>query len=207
MEKGVRESGNYREQLYYIYGLDQMKSLGDLSRLYFQEFELSGKASKMVDLRLGYDGLDEGGNQYKNNGVNDWTIPAAAGTLTGGMPLLKEVNLSNVIFKNNNITFDFSSCEKLENFRNTGSNITQVTFADGVALNTLYLKSATTTLKLVEARLLNNLITTYNNSINTINVKAVDISLILSSITFSLFHNLNIAFNILLIIFKILFIS
>lgn len=161
LEKGVRESGNYREQLYYIYGLDQMKSLGDLSRLYFQEFELSGKASKMVDLRLGYDGLDEGGNQYKNNGVNDWTIPAAAGTLTGGMPLLKEVNLSNVIFKNNNITFDFSSCEKLENFRNTGSNITQVTFADGVALNTLYLTSATTTLKLVEARLLNNLITTY----------------------------------------------
>lgn len=161
LEKGVRESGNYREQLYYIYGLDQMKSLGDLSRLYFQEFELSGKASKMTDLRLGYDGVDEEGSQYKNSGVNDWTIPAAAGTLTGGMPLLREVNLSNVIFKNSNITFDFSSCEKLENFRNTGSNITQVTFADGVSLNTLYLTSATTTLKLVEARLLNDLITEY----------------------------------------------
>lgn len=162
LEKGVRESGNYREQLYYVYGLDQMKSLGDLSRLYFQEFELSGKANKMTDLLLGYDGVDEEGNQYKNNGVNDWTIPAAAGTLTGGMPLLKEVNLSNITFRNNNITFDFSSCEKLENFRNTGSNITQVTFADGVSLNTLYLSRSTTSFKLTEARLLTNLITKYS---------------------------------------------
>ena len=159
LEKGVRESGNYREQLYYIYGLDQMKSLGDLSRLYFQEFELSGKASKMVDLLLGYDGTDEEGSQYKNSGVNDWTIPAAAGTITGGMPLLREVNLSNIIFRNQTPTFDFSSCEKLENFRDIGSNITQVTFADGVALNTLYLSDSTVNLKLVEARLLTDLIT------------------------------------------------
>lgn len=159
LEKGVRESGNYREQLYYIYGLDQMKSLGDLSRLYFQEFELSGKASKMVDLLLGYDGTDEEGSQYKNNGVNDWTIPAAAGTITGGMPLLREVNLSNITFKNQTPTFDFSSCEKLENFRDIGSNITQVTFADGVALNTLYLSDSTVNLKLVEARLLTDLVT------------------------------------------------
>ena len=165
LEIGVRGSGNYREQLYYIYGLDQMKSLGDLSRLYFQEFELSGKASKMTDLKLGYDGLDEEGNEYKNSGVNDWTIPAAAGTLTGGMPLLKEVNLCNVTFKNQNNTFDFSSCEKMTNFRNTGSNITQVTFADGVALDTLYLTNTTTALKLTEARKLTDLITEYEHPV------------------------------------------
>ena len=161
LENGVRKSGNYREQLYYIYGLDQMKSLGDLSKLYFQEFELSGKIGKMTDLKLGYDGLDEGGNSYKNSGVNDWTIPAAAGTLDGGMPLLREVNLCNITFKNNNTTFDFSSCEKLKNFRNTGSNITQVKFADGVALDTLYLTNTTTALRLVEANLLTDLITEY----------------------------------------------
>lgn len=177
LEKGVRESGNYREQLYYIYGLDQMKSLGDLSRLYFQEFELSGKAPKMVDLLLGYDGTDEEGNQYKNSGVNDWTIPAAAGTLTGGMPLLRKVNLSNITFKNQTPTFDFSSCEKLENFRDIGSNITQVTFADGVALNTLYLSDSTVNLKLVEARLLTELVTddkapiTRNEQDNTLTAK------------------------------------
>jgi hypothetical protein len=88
-----------------------------------------------------------------------------AGASGDGMPLLKEVNLSNIKFKDNNVTFDFSSCEKLENFRNTGSNIVQVTFADGVALNTLYLTSETTTLKLTEARLLKNLVTEYHNPV------------------------------------------
>jgi hypothetical protein len=77
------------------------------------------------------------------------------------MPLLKEVNLCNIIFKNNNITFDFSSSEKLQNFRNTGSNISAVTFADGVALNTLYLTNSTTVFKLVEADMLTDLITNY----------------------------------------------
>jgi hypothetical protein len=69
----------------------------------------------MTDLLLGYDGLDEEKGSYKNSGVNDWSITE--------LPLLKEVNLCNVQFKSNNITFDFSSSEKLENFRNTGSNI------------------------------------------------------------------------------------
>ena len=64
LENGIRKSGNYKEQLYYIYGLDQMKSLGDLSKLYFQEFELSGNATKITDLKLGYDGVDEENNHY-----------------------------------------------------------------------------------------------------------------------------------------------
>jgi hypothetical protein len=71
LENGVKNSGNYREQLYYIYGIDQMKSLGDLSKLYFQEFELSGKAGNMTDLLLGYDGLDEQNNEYQNKDVNN----------------------------------------------------------------------------------------------------------------------------------------
>lgn len=163
LEKGVKASGNYREQLYYVYGLDQMKSLGDLSRLYFQEFELSGNAKKMTDLRLGYDGIDESGNHYKNSGVNDWSIPAGKvkNDANAGMPLLKEVNLSYITFKNNNLTFDFSSCEKLENFRDIGSNIVEVKFAEGVALNTLHLSSSTSSLELIEARKLTDLITKY----------------------------------------------
>lgn len=163
LENGVRTSGNYREQLYYVYGLDQMKSLGDLSRLYFQEFVLSGDASKMVDLRLGYDGLDEANSTYLNQGVNEWTIPAgvSANGTSKGMPLLQEVNLSNIKFKKENITFDFSSCEKLRDFRNIGSNITSVTFAEGVALDTLYLSDTTATLTLVEPRMLTEFIENY----------------------------------------------
>lgn len=156
LENGVRKSGNYREQLYYIYGLDQMKSLGDLSKLYFQEFELSGNATKITDLKLGYDGLDEDGNHYKNSGVNKWTI-----TGSSGLPLVKEINLSYITFKDSNVTFDLSASEKLQNFRDVGSNITQVSFADGVALDTLHLSSSTTSLDLTEARLLTNLIEKY----------------------------------------------
>ena len=153
LENGVRNSGNYREQLYYVYGLDQMKSLGDLSKMYFQEFALEmSKASKLVDLRLGYDGLDEEGNHYKNSQVNDWSIPAQAGLLSGGLPLLREVNLSYITFKNTSLSFDFSGCEKLQNFRDVGSNIVSVAFAEGVALNTLHLGAKTASLKLVEAR-------------------------------------------------------
>ncbi len=156
LENGIRKSGNYKEQLYYIYGLDQMKSLGDLSKLYFQEFELSGNATKITDLKLGYDGIDEEKNHYKNSNVNKWTI-----TGSSGLPLVKEINLSYITFKDPNVTFDLSASEKLQNFRDTGSNITQVTFADGVALDTLHLSSTTTALKLTEARLLTDLIEKY----------------------------------------------
>jgi hypothetical protein len=175
LKNGVMNSGNYREQLYYIYGLNQMKSLGDLSKMYLQEFELTGSATKMTDLLLGYDGLDESGNSYRNNDVNLWTIPAGAET-GEGMPLLKEVNLSNIRFKENNPTFDFSSCEKLENFRNTGSNITQVSFADGVALNTLYLTNETKVLKLTEARLLTNLVETYVNPVKNTSTSKLEVA-------------------------------
>lgn len=161
LETGVRSSGNYREQLYYIYGLDQMKSLGDLSKLYFQEFALEGSISKLVDLKLGYDGLDEEGNEYLNDKVNDWTIPGGASSAQGGMPLLKEMNLSNIKFKNESKVIDLTSCTKLQNFRAYGSNITGVNFAPGVALDTLHLSETVKSLNLVEANMLENLIETY----------------------------------------------
>ena len=160
LKKGIMSSGNYREQLYYIYGTDQMKSLGDLSKLYFQEFAMEGKADKMTDLLLGYDGLAiEDGQPYAyfNKDVNDWSYPKT------GMPLLKEMNLCNITFKKDQPALNLTKSEKLENFRNTGSNIPRVEFAKGVALDTLYLTSETNYLTLIEANLLNKLITTYVN--------------------------------------------
>lgn len=156
LKKGVKSSPRYREQLYYIYGLEQMKSLGDLSKLYFQEFSLSGKASKLVDLLLGYDGISEEGPDYpyRNVKVNNWSFPS------GGMPLLKEMNLCGIQFTKP-MSLDLSKSEKLENFRDTDSNITKVQFAEGVALNTLYLTDSTNYLSLIEANLLTKLITSY----------------------------------------------
>lgn len=157
LENGVRESGNYKEQLYYIYGLDQMRSLGDLSKLYFQEFVLSGNADKLSDLRLGYDGIGDSETEfYRNEQVNDWSILG-----TNGLPLVKEINLCNIKFKNTTKTFNLSQSPKLENFRDTGSNIAGVTFAPGVALNTLYLSDSTKNLTLTQANMLTSIIENY----------------------------------------------
>ena len=162
LENGVRTSGGYHEQLYYIYGLDQMKSLGDMSKLYWTEFNIEGKATKMTDLLLGYDGVDENGVHYKNDGINMYGIHASnSSSDNGGMPLLKRVNLSYITFNDAAPTYDFSSCEKLEDFRAIGSNITNITFADGVALKTLYLPDSIRILNLTEATKLNNIVTSY----------------------------------------------
>lgn len=177
VEHGVRNSLNYPEQLLYVYGINQMKDLGDLSKLYLQEFEISGQAKQLTSLRLGYDGLEPvpdgapaGGKrvtidgkeyyQWHNDNVNEPSIPAGKGA-DGGMPLLKEVNFCNIQVNRGTPTLDLESCEKLENFRATGSNLTDVKFAEGVSANTLYLPPSVTSLVLTEARMLKNLITEY----------------------------------------------
>ena len=177
VENGVRKSAGYPEQLLYVYGINQMKDLGDLSNLYLQEFEISGEAKKLTALRLGHDGLTplkegdpatggkvveiDGKKYYKwyNDKVNQPSIPAGADA--SGMPLLKEANFCNMQINTGTPVLDLTSCEKLENFRATGSNFTSVMFAEGVALNTLYLPTSIKSLELKEARLLKNLITEY----------------------------------------------
>lgn len=183
IENGVRKSNNYPEQLLYIYGLSNMADLGDMSNLYWQEFRIEGDATHLTKLKLGYDGLmtykdaeghyqtycdeqgtvdigrDDGKKAYRwhNDKMNLPSIPSEE-----SMPLLKEVNLCNMQINTGTPTLNLTSCEKLENFRATGSNFVGLTFAPGVALNTLYLPRTLTTLKLTEARLLTKLITNYS---------------------------------------------
>lgn len=168
IESGVRTSENYPEQLLYIYGVNHMNDLGDMSKLYWQEFSIEGSANKLTSLKFGYDGQMDDPNHpgekisYSNNNVNNPSFGASKDSITGGLPLLKYMNISNVQLKQGSAVLDLTSCEKLENFRATGSNYSEVKFAEGVALNTLYLPSGITSLKLTEARLLKNLITEYH---------------------------------------------
>lgn len=165
LENGIRTSKNYPEQLLYLYGTNQMADFGDLSKLYWTEFKIEGEANKMTRLKLGHDGTtydyksqaiqDAGGDKtnitWYNKKLNGLTIP-------NKLPLLKEANFSNIGFSSNT-SIDLSNSEKLENFRATGAgNVTSVKFAEGVALNTLYLPNSVTTLTLVEANLLTDLI-------------------------------------------------
>ena len=74
------------------------------------------------------------------------------------MPLLKEMNISNIHLSTEK-TLDLTKSEKLETFKGVNTQgVTDINFADGVALSTLYLPSEVTELKLIEANLLTNLI-------------------------------------------------
>lgn len=173
IKTGVRQSPGYPEQLLYVYGINQMSDVGDMSNLYWQEFKIEGNAKHLTRLLLGNDGImEENGEtiRWHNDKLNPPIIPA--GEHASGMPLLKEVNMCNIHINEQTPTLDLVSCEKLQNFRATGSNLTQVKFADGVALNTLYLPSSITSLKLKEARQLKNLLKTYptHNSDGSLNV-------------------------------------
>ena len=154
LENGIRRSNNYPEQLLYIYGTNQMSDFGDLSKMYWTEFKLEGEANRLTRLKLGHDGLDANGNPWYNRKLNGITLPS--------LPLLKEANFCNINITADNKALDLSKSEKLENFRATGSNISSVKFADGVALNTLYLPSTVASLTLKEASLLDKLVIDYS---------------------------------------------
>ena len=171
IENGVRTSSGYPEQLLYVYGMNQMSDVGNMSNMYWQEFKIEGDARHLTKLLLGYDGaitdFDNNGIEreftWKNDKLNPPSIPSSKDA--SGMPLLKEVNMSNIQITGTAPTLDLTSCEKLQNFRATGSNLTEVKFAEGVALNTLYLPSSITTLELTEARLLTRLLTSYQRPV------------------------------------------
>ena len=166
IQNGVMNSANYPEQLLYVYGMNKMADLGEMHNLYWQEFDLTGDATHLTTLKLGYDGVEidpDTGEEitWRNDKINQPSIPGSKDDTFGGMPLLKEVNLCNLQVSTGSPTLDFSSCEKLQNFRATGSNFVAFNFAEGVALHTLYLPSSLTRLELTEANLLTNLITEY----------------------------------------------
>lgn len=152
--KGRLTAPEYGEQLFYIYGTKSLQDLGDMSTLYWTEFYAT-KSPRLKSLLLGNNHPD-----FFNYSMNYPNFDASSDSAYG-KPLLEKVNLDNVRLTDSagKFTFDFSSSEKLKHFEALGSNTTGVTFAAGVALDTLYLPDTVSILKLVEARKLNNLIT------------------------------------------------
>ena len=154
LANGMKTSGNYSEQLLYLYGASSLKDIGDISKLYWAEF-YAVNAPHISRLLLGNDHPDFFNKRLKMPNFD-------AGIENKGKPLLKEVNLTNVTIDNgdSSINFDFSSSEKMEIFKAVGSNINSIKFADGVALHTLHLPETMSSLKLVEANNLTSILTT-----------------------------------------------
>ena len=157
---GMLTSPNYAEQLVYIYGGKSLKDIGDISRLYYAEFYSPG-TTHLSRILLGCDDPDF---YNKNLKYPDLDADIENGV---GKPLLKEINLTNCTIKQDSgsVNFNLTSSEKLEIFKAIGSNIDGVTFAKGVALNTLYLPNTIKTLELVEATNLTNILTVKEPSI------------------------------------------
>ena len=154
IKQGFLNAADYPEQLLYIYGMKNMRDIGNISNLYWAEFFMEGLFPKLTSLKLGYDGPNGESDpniSWYNKGLRTLSLAA--------MPLLKEINLSNISLTTES-PIDLTSSQKLENFRAlNSSNINQVDFAEAVALNTLYFPPSVRRLELVEPSLLTNLIT------------------------------------------------
>jgi len=82
--------------------MNQMSDVGNMSNMYWQEFKIEGDARHLTKLLLGYDGaitdFDNNGIEreftWKNDKLNPPSIPSSKDA--SGMPLLKEVNMSNI---------------------------------------------------------------------------------------------------------------
>ena len=94
-------------------------------------------------------------HRWFNNKINLPTMPAE------GLPLLEEANFSNLQVQVTDPTLKMDKSEKLQVFRATGSNFTQIDFAPGVALHTLYLPNSISRINLQQAKLLTNIVTDY----------------------------------------------
>lgn len=94
-------------------------------------------------------------HRWYNNKINLPTMPPA------GLPLLETANFSNLKINVTDPTLKMDKSEKLRDFRATGSNFTQIDFAPGVSLHTLYLPNSITRIDLNQAKLLTNIVTDY----------------------------------------------
>ena len=157
--KGIKNLPNKDQQLLYIYASSQLTDLGDMSKLYFSEFNMGNNCKKLTRLLLGNDNFDCLDNTGAKRGY--YRIGAQKLGLKD-MPLLQEMCLSGIRTSNTGgVTYNLSSSEKLKSFRALRTDVTNVTFAKGVALDTLYLPEGIVNLKLTEARQLTNLLTEY----------------------------------------------
>lgn len=157
LKKSIQGPTKLNQSLFYIYGGTQYSDLGDLSKLYLTEFEL-GNSPRLIRFLIGNDNFDAP-NAF---GVATGYYRKAARKMSiGKLPLLEEFCMSGVDSGvSGGITYDLSASEKLRSFRALRTDLTGITFAEGVALDTLYLPNGMKAIELVEAKNLTKLLTT-----------------------------------------------
>lgn len=159
VQNSVLNTPMFSQQLMYIGGLEYISSLGDLSTKYFDELKIE-PAIRLKELILGNENPG-----YKNTRLNNsnFFLDAGAKTATGATnpqakPLLETIVLTNLSAFD--AEMDISGSEKLKTCRALGTNLTGMTFADGVQLETLYLPNTISYFNLTEPVALKGLLST-----------------------------------------------
>lgn len=127
------------DQEMYIYGLDDIVDLGDLSTKYFNKFQLN-RATKLRKLILG---SHEGNFSNPNLGTANVFVIGDKGA---NVPFLEEINIENCSGIKD--ALDLSACPYLQNVYAKGSAITTVNFYPGGNLQHVELPASTTALSL-----------------------------------------------------------
>lgn len=151
----------FTQQLVYLYGPEYIADLGDLSLKYLNEF-FGQYAVKLQHLKVGNENPG-----YQNSGLNDDNfkldsaayIPDAGGTTVANpnaKTLLSTLDVSNLSALTQGL--DLSGCTKLKVLKALGTNLPDVTLPDGNILETVYLPSTITSIRLIEPQALTAII-------------------------------------------------
>ena len=153
VENGYRATYPYNEQLTYIPGGDYLSDIGDISLKYPSHFKLN-TGKRLTQLLIGSDAPNYfNGIIGKEAGTFDLNDSS---TSTNKKGLLQKVVLTGLTELNQ--AQDVSGSEKLVEFRALNTKIPYVIFADGTPLDTIHLPETTTSIKLVYAKNLTNIL-------------------------------------------------
>ena len=136
--------GDYQQQIVYIGGKDYIQDYGDLSLLYLDEMDFQTTSLRSVVVG------NENSN-YSNEKAEESFVQRlrTADINDGGKPLLQTYDITNLSQVDG--TISLTTANKLTTFKALGTNITNALFANGVALNQLYLPETINKLELIEA--------------------------------------------------------
>lgn len=138
-----------------IYGASELSSLGDLSGLYCGVISL-GKASKLVELKIGNESPD-----YHNDNFREIAV--------GANRLLKTIDIRNcsglgIAGENPQKTLDLSNCPNIENIYTEGTNLESVDLPESGYIKVLHLPASINTLVIKNQQYIRDFsLESYNN--------------------------------------------
>lgn len=164
VQKSFKNDPAAQEQIVRIGGGEYISSLGDLSKFYINELNLT-PLKRLKELRFGSD--DPG--YFNNLSIKSFALNANAKNPNGTINDYAKSLLEKVILTNINQlagSIDVTGAEKLQEFRALKTAITGVSFADGGQMKIVHLPETVTGISFIEPVSLRGLIKSENEFTN-----------------------------------------